>query len=484
MENVINIELNSFKYGEEYILKDIKLDVKKGELLVISGYSGCGKTTLLRHLNRLIPDLYEGLYKGNIKILSKNIMDYKSGELAKHIGNVFQNPNDQFFSTNAENEIALVGENLGMEQSILINRVEKAIDSINIKDLTNKSVYELSGGEKQKVAIASSLIYDTEIIIFDEPSASLDYKAIEELKNIMSKLKKEGKTLIVAEHRLYYLASILDRLVIMKDGKIDSIYDKEFLNEEIRIKHDLRVFREESLIPEVEFIKKGESIIIKDLKIENKGFKVDYKINISLCLGECMGVIGKNGCGKTTFAKQLVGLLPIKEGYTSFGKNNKERLKNSSIVLQHSTNIFFNETVEKELINKSQLNDKEYLEDVKRYLIEIDLWDKRGLNPQDLSQGEKQRLAIIIAMLKKSKLLILDEPTSGLDYKRMNLVANSIKKYCKNTPCIMITHDLEVLFKSCNTVLILNGDSWEKIIVKGNEEKIFNVLKELKNEGV
>ena len=173
MENILEAEIRSFHYGEDLILKNLKMSIKKGEIVVLTGLSGCGKTTLLRLLNGLIPSFYDGDFDGEIKILGKDITAYKKGELAKYIGNVFQNPKDQFFCDVVEDEIALVGENLGLEKKILREKVDEAMQLLEIEYLRKKSIFELSGGERQKVAIAGTLIYDTDIIFLMSHQAVL-----------------------------------------------------------------------------------------------------------------------------------------------------------------------------------------------------------------------------------------------------------------------------------------------------------------------
>lgn len=476
MDEILKVDIRRFSYGEERILKDVKFDGKKGECLVLTGLSGCGKSTLLRLLNGLIPELYEGRLEGEVSILGKDVSAYQKGELAKHVGNVFQNPHDQFFSTIVEDEIAIVGENMGMPRKEIEERVERAIAMLKIEKLAKRSVFSLSGGEKQKVAIASTLVYDTDIILFDEPSASLDYLTIRELAKTIAYLKSMGKLVIIAEHRLYYLKGLIDRLLVIRDGSLESIYSSDELTEEVRKKNHLRSFDEADLEGEVEPILGEETVRIQDMMIHQAGNLLDEALHFSLAEGECMGVIGLNGVGKTTLARQLSGLLPLKEGRTSYGENTKKRLANTALTLQQPNNMLFRETVERELISAKQKKDEAFCALVKNALKNLELWEKRLITPKDLSGGEKQRLALILTFLKQAKLDVLDEPTSGLDYKRMALVAKSIREKEKKAPTILITHDLELLFKCCHSVLLLSKKGGKKIPVRGNEDEIRRFL--------
>lgn len=477
MAKIIKVDIENFSYGEETILQDIHFSVEKGEFIVITGLSGCGKTSLLRLLNGLIPNLYDGEITGEIHILGKSISNYKKGEIAKYVGNVFQNPNDQFFSKEVENEIALIGENMGMERQLLHERVQNALQEIGITDLKTKNVKELSGGQKQKVAIASTLVFDSEIIFFDEPSANLDYKATNDLEKILKNLKEQGKTIVIAEHRLSYLSQLLDRLILLKDGKIKTIFLSDNLTDDVEHENDLRSFNNKNLRSTMEDPDNHQMINIEDVYVSNNGYSLDEPVNFSLNRGECMALIGENGIGKTTLAKELTGLIPMRNGKTSYAQSTRSRLSNVAISLQNCSNMFFCETVEKELIPQNKNKDQKYLAEVKKYLIEMELWDKRMLNPHDLSGGEKQRLALLIALLKDSKFVILDEPTAGLDYRRMMLVADAIKKKIRSTPVMLITHDIELMFQVCNTAYLLSQNGNKKISVRGNECKILDFFK-------
>ena len=167
MGKAAEININKFSYADKTVLESIDFTVEKGEVVVITGLSGSGKTTLMRLLNGLIPELYDGNLAGEIKILGKSINEYKTGELAKYVGNVFQNPDEQFLVNEVENEIALVGENTGMKRALLLKRVEYAMQQLGISDLKGRKIKGLSGGQKQKVAIASTLVYDSDIVILE-----------------------------------------------------------------------------------------------------------------------------------------------------------------------------------------------------------------------------------------------------------------------------------------------------------------------------
>ena len=469
----------NFRYDEDNssVLENIDLEIYEGELVVITGLSGCGKTTLTRILNGLISNHYNGILNGEVKLLDKNLMDYRKGELAKYIGNVFQNPSDQFFATIADEEVAFVGENLGMPLDKLKLKTKETFEKMGISDLMDRKLSELSGGQKQKVAIASTLLYDTKIIFFDEPSSNLDYHGILQFKDILSNLRKMGKTVIIVEHRLFFLNDLYDRLIYMKNGTIERIFSRGELTEDACKEYGLRAINYKSLKAENLVCPQEQALEVSGLNIKIGNNELITNLYFSLNSGEIMAIIGQNGIGKTTLGKTLSGLIK-NNGKTSYGKNKKERLKNSYYMMQDVDYQIFFDTVENELLQKDRINDNGYLDRLRKELKHIDLWENRYDHPQNLSGGQKQRLALLTACLSGRKLIILDEPTSGLDYKRMNDISQIIKRYSKTYPFAIITHDIELIFKVCNSVLMLGKNGYKKVNIQGHEKEILEFIKD------
>ena len=477
--SLLKAKILNFRYDEDNssVLENIDLEIYEGELVVITGLSGCGKTTLTKILNGLIPNHYNGILNGEVKLLDKNLMDYRKGELAKYIGNVFQNPSDQFFATIADEEVAFVGENLGMPLDKLKLKTKETFEKMGISDLMDRKLSELSGGQKQKVAIASTLLYDTKIIFFDEPSSNLDYHGILQFKDILSNLRKMGKTVIIVEHRLFFLNDLYDRLIYMKNGTIERIFSRGELTEDACKEYGLRAINYKSLKAENLVCPQEQALEVSGLNIKIGNNELITNLYFSLNSGEIMAIIGQNGIGKTTLGKTLSGLIK-NNGKTSYGKNKKERLKNSYYMMQDVDYQIFFDTVENELLQKDRINDNGYLDRLRKELKHIDLWENRYDHPQNLSGGQKQRLALLTACLSGRKLIILDEPTSGLDYKRMNDISQIIKRYSKTYPFAIITHDIELIFKVCNSVLILGKNGYKKVNIQGHEKEILEFIKD------
>ena len=244
---VIDFENVSFSYGtqKEGCLKNINLKIQAGEFILLTGQSGSGKTTITRLINGLIPHFFEGVLTGTVKVIGDDIKTVTPGEMGKNIASIFQNPRSQFFTTNSTNEAAFALENYGIERNKMIDRVNLAFHDFEAETLMDRDMFSLSSGEKQKVAIIAAKTLNPKIYVFDEPSANLDIPSILKLKEIMESLKKQGHTVIVSEHRLFYLKNLVDKCLIMKDGEIDRQLnhdDIENLNETDLQTYKLRTF--------------------------------------------------------------------------------------------------------------------------------------------------------------------------------------------------------------------------------------------------
>lgn len=226
---MIVFENFSFRYEEsrEFTLTDINVTVETGEFILLTGRSGCGKTTLIRSLNGLIPHFYPGEMKGDIRMDGDSLLEMKPSQLAGKVGTVFQDPRSQFFMTDTTRELAFGCENMGYQREETVDRVAKAVTDLELDDYLNRSIFALSGGEKQQVAIGSVYALQPRVYVFDEPSANLDYEATKRLAQIMAKLKQNGYTIFVVEHRFYYLRDLIDRAFLIQDGQMEQAFTRE-----------------------------------------------------------------------------------------------------------------------------------------------------------------------------------------------------------------------------------------------------------------
>jgi len=456
---MLDIKNISFSYDDEKTsLKNINLDINNGECILLCGESGCGKTTLTKVINGLIPHFYEnGKLTGEVIYESKIIADMKMYEIAKLIGSVFQNPKSQFFHTQSNAEIAFGLENEGLPSIEIKNRLEEVIEELKIEDLTNRDVFTMSGGEKQQLAFASIYAMNPKIYVLDEPTANIDESAIEKLTEIIKKIKERGHTIIIAEHRLFFLKELIDRAVYIKNGKIEKMYCAEdFFNlrDEQRIGMGLRTLEKSNLcIPENEYINESNGLIVENLRCSFNNNNVFKNVNFTLKNNDIIGIVGKNGVGKSTLCRCIAGLVKEKGGTIRWnGKklSPKERRKLCSLVMQDVNHQLFSDSV----YNECKLGtDNISHERIFKILEQFDLLKYKDAHPMALSGGQKQRLAIVTSILSNKKILIFDEPTSGLDYKRMITVSEHIKALSKEGHCIVIiSHDMEFLNITCKHV--------------------------------
>lgn len=460
----------SFSYGDENTnnLSDINLNIKKGECILICGRSGCGKTTMTRLLNGLIPYFYEGELSGSVKIGKMNISETKMYDIASKVGSVFQNPRTQFFNIDTDSEIAFGIENQAVPIEQLEQRVKHTMEILDIEYLSKRNIFELSGGEKQKIAFASVFAMNPDIYLLDEPSSNLDIDSIYKLKANIKLIKDSGKTLIISEHRVHYLMDIVDRIIYLEQGKIKNIYNVgEFMQieEKKRISMGLRCLDLNNIKLKKDNNKSlkqkhNEIFSLENISVNYKNKQILKNVNLKVAKGEVIAIVGNNGAGKTTLSRTICGLQKTSKGNIKWqGKyiNNKQNLKLSYMVMQDVNYQLFAESVEKEC--SFGIKDAD-LKIVEQTLKELDLWQYKDRHPNTLSGGQKQRLAVAASMICKKEILVFDEPTSGLDYDSMQKVSNIIQKLSKmNKVIFIVTHDYEFAVNTCTRAINIEQGS-------------------------
>ena len=458
---MIEIRELSFKYkgGFNYSLKGINLNVKKGECILLCGRSGCGKSTLLKLMNGIIPEFYNGDISGSVMVNGMNTFTAPIYKLSKNVGSVFQNPKTQFYTTNTTDEIAFGLENYGIEREVINERIKEVEKELHLEKLMNKNIFNLSRGEKQKIAIASIYALNPEIFILDEPSSSLDVKSMKELSLTIKKLKSLGKTIVIAEHRLWYLKDIVDRAIYLENGKIIREYSMdeiENLSEDERMRTGLRHSDYKAIRMFDDYKTSNKEVL---LELKNLIFKRNTRTILSIedlkfCYGNIIGIVGENGIGKSTLAKIICGLYKENKGKIlrdNENLNKKSRLNESLLIMQEVNCQLFTDSVKDEIVLTSNIKDNNVLDTC---LIDMELKNMSDRNPHTLSGGQKQRVIILSALLSDKKILFFDEPTSGLDYRNMKIVAKNIKKVKEEDKLVLIiSHDVEFLELVCDEVI-------------------------------
>jgi len=452
----------TYKNSNNKVLDRVNFKINKGECILLTGVSGSGKSTLIHLMNGLIPTLYEGQLEGEILFKNKDLKDIESYDISKNIGYVSQDPRGHFFTTNTTSELVFSMENYGIPLNEMKKKYSELVNLLELEKLVDKNIIYISSGERQKIAIGCSLSLEPEIIILDEPSSNLDFHMTKKLKQLIEKLKTKGYTIIIAEHRMYYIQDLIDRVFMINNGKVieKTISDLKS-NNEVPLR-SLDIFNLEL-----------ENISCKNKELLMEINNITYKniltnITTTVYKGDVIGLIGKNGVGKTTLLRLLSNIM----------KPNKGKIVGKVVpflVMQDMDYQFFTESVESEMKFGSADND---LEKINSLLMKLGLIEFKDKIPFELSGGQKQRLLIAISALANVNLLMFDEPTSGLDYVNMTKVSGILKDLSKNSALIVATHDIEFLYKTCNRVVYLD----DKVIKEDfylnleNKKKVNNIF--------
>ena len=445
------------------ILSDINLEIQDGEFVLICGESGCGKTTMTKLINGLIPHFVRDVsVDGTITVCGKNVAEMPMYEIAELVGSVFQNPRTQFFYTNSNAEMAFGLENRGVEPEYIRKRIKNTINELDIEKLEDRDVFSMSGGEKQLLAFASVCAMNPQIYVLDEPSANLDIVAMEKLSERMKVIKEKGHTVVVAEHRLAWIQKFADRIIYMKEGRIE----QEFTSDEFKALSDLKrkqmglrsIVPEQIQIPEITGNSEDAVLQICNLSCKRKKQVIFQNISLSARAGDIIGITGKNGAGKSTFCNCLCGLLKPKGGeilYQGKKLSEKARTKLFGMVMQEVNHQLFSDSVKNECL---LANEEASEQEIRELLEKFDLEEYAEYHPMILSGGQRQRLAICQAVMGEKKLLIFDEPTSGLDFRHMCQVEKLMKQLSEEKYIIIVvTHDYEFLNRACKRYIRINS---------------------------
>ncbi len=519
---MIRIKDLTFYYSDATMpaLQDVNLEIESGEFVLVTGPSGCGKSSLCRCLNGLIPHFYGGKIAGRVEVQGLDVTKHSTKELATMVGMVFQDPENQLVAMDVEREIAFGLENLAFSRDVIIKRMEESLDTLGIPHLRYRQVHELSGGEKQKVAIASVLALHPDILVLDEPTSELDPKGAEEVLSIVERLNDElGITVVLIEHRLDRVVHLVDRMIVLDGGSIVADGNPRDVLDRIetakvgvgvppiiRVVQGLRakglsvgdipltvkearsmldgVFRDvdKSALSQVETAKGKPIVDIERLwYVYPEGPTAVKNISLKICEGEFIAVMGRNASGKTTLVKHINGLLKptkgqvIVDGIDTRKATIAELAQEVGFVFQNPNDHLFADTVEDEVaftLKNLGYEGKEVASRVDDMLEMFKLKDYRRQYPRSLSGGERQRVALASVLVAHPKVLILDEPTRGMEHRLKGELMSFVKDYRdRGNAVILVTHDVETVAEHADRVILLSEGS---IVVDGPRHDVLS----------
>lgn len=475
MAPVVNLEHLSCALPDgTLLLDDVSLTVEAGECVLLCGRSGAGKTTLTKCLNGIIPHFDPTVARtGSVSVCGKDPALCEAYELALEVGNVFQNPKSQFFNLTSDDELAFGLEVAGTAPDAIEERVAQVASALSIDGLRGRNVNHMSGGEKQSLVFASVEVADPSLYILDEPTANLDEAATSKIREQIEVALGEGKTVIVAEHRLGFIADLVTRAVLVEGGRIArTMTAAELLalpSEELE-KLGLRDpnHRSNAAVaakPRADAAGSAGAgtLRVRELCVTRRGSEVFRPVSFDAPPGTVLGIVGANGSGKTTMLRALAGLERHTRGVVELDGSpldRKKRRHRFAYVMQDVNHQLFADSVYAECemsIPRGALRD-----DARRRIADVlgrlDLLGKENTHPMALSGGQKQRLAIASCLLARREVLLMDEPTSGLDFSHMMEVTALLRGLAADGLVVcVVTHDGEFLERACDCVVEIDG---------------------------
>lgn len=470
---MIEVDRLSFKYvgANTNSLNEVNLKVREGEFILVLGRSGCGKSTLCRALNGLIPHFYGGRISGRVKVDGKDTRDHTPSDYASIVGMVFQDPENQLVMTNVENEMAFGMENTCVPTEIMKERVQQYSHYLDLNRFLNRFIPELSGGEKQKVAMASILAMRPKYIVLDEPTSQLDGENAVLFLQFLKRMNRElGISVILVEHRIERCIDYPDRIIIMDQGTIV----KDGPREEM-IVHLKGMGLLDSPVSRNVPIPNENSDIVEAVGIcfGYEGREVLKSLGLRVRTGELVSITGDNGSGKSTLMKNLNGLLRPRAGEVRINGQSIANMTAASLsktigyLGQNPNDYLFEETLEEELkftLRNIKIDEREWDERIHWALGILDMERYLKRFPRDLSCGERERAALASILVARPKVLILDEPTRGLDQWNKAKLGDILERLrAEGQTTILVTHDYRFIAEYSSRVLRLKDGSLTEI---------------------
>ncbi len=476
------------------VVAGVSFGVQPGEVVLLVGASGCGKSTLLKMANGLIPHYVMGYQYGQVLLEGKPIAELQLHDVARLVGSVFQNPRTQMFNVQVRAELAFACENLGVEPVRIEAAIERVAREFHAESLLDRTVFDLSGGERQKVACMCASVIESKVVVLDEPSSNLDAHAVAELAEIIQAWKAAGKAVLVAEHRLHYLRDLVDKVIHIEDGRVAHVWTgEEFRALDARATDSLglrRLWPQDCVPRPTPRRPGGPCAHLEGLSCtygKGKAARVCLDVeSLELPLGVPISLIGHNGAGKSTLMRTLCGLAKQATGVCALPAapdlDAKARLRQSYLVMQDVTSQLFCASVEEEVAlsasgrpaGRDAACDKTRAADV---LAELDLTAYAQAHPLALSGGQQKRVSVACARAAGRRIVLFDEPTSGLDARHMREVAALLDDVATGTGTggeerlvMVVTHDYEFICACCGYAVRMEDGRVAEAYSLGDDE--------------
>ena len=478
--NPLLVEGLTFRYRArtESALRDVSLALAPGEILLVAGSSGCGKTTLIRCINGLAPRSYKGELEGRVLLHGQEVTEYPLSRISQIVGTVLQDPERQILGTRVAAEVAFGLENLGLPRTEIRQRVDEALAHLRIAHLANRKTFLLSGGEKQKVALAGVLAMRPSLLLLDEPLASLDPASAQEALALFRRLADEGISLLLVEHRVEDALSIHpDRVLFMQEGRAvyhgppeDMMDVVDYRQVKLPAPVVIRRAADDpppTFQPVIQPNGREPLVTFENVSFayEEDGPQILHDVDLTIRQGDVIAFLGPNGAGKTTLIKHAIGLLKPRRGRVLVEGRDTREMSVAQVahtlgyVFQSPSHMLFAPTVREELAFGPQNlgYDRGVVSaGVANAVKIVNLNGLEDYPPLALSFGQQKRVSIAAILAMRSKILVMDEPTAGQDYWNYMAFMDAILQMRGFEAVLFITHDLDLAISYASRVILLN----------------------------